>query len=109
MDNKFIKLVEKKRWKKLRKIAEGKSNDDIVAVAAACSTGRDEEAYNLLVDLLSHKDLAVKIAAINALGDCRYSVTSQITRLLWIADNSEEPEIKEAVSQSVSKLRDSER
>jgi HEAT repeat protein len=92
--------------KKLAKLAASKDIDDVINVAAACSCGRDEEPYNILVDLTSHKDQAVRLAAISGLGDCRYSIESQITRLMWISEQANgNTEITGAVSRSVAKLK----
>jgi hypothetical protein len=106
MDSKYSKLVEKKQWKKLAKLAESKDIDDVIGVAAACGSARDEEPYNLLVDLLSHKEQAVKLAAINGIGECKFSVEAQITRLMWILERTEgNAEISGAVSRSLAKLK----
>ncbi len=106
MDSKYAKLAEKKQWKKLAKLAESKNVEDVVNVAAACGLGREEEPYNILVDLTSHKDQAVRLAAINGLGECRYSIDSQITRLMWLSEHSNgNTEMTGAISRAVAKLR----
>lgn len=106
MDSKYTKLAERKQWKKLTKIAEGKNIDDIIQVAAACGLGRDEDPYNILVDLTAHKEQAVQLAAINGLGECRHSIESQITRLMWLSErNSGNTEMTGAISRAVAKLR----
>ena len=106
MDTKIAKMAEKKQWKKLEKITDGKKIDDIINVAEACGLCKDEEAYNILVSLLSNNDVSVKVAAVTGLGSLRYDIGSQITRLQWFSDrHAGNAAIAAAVSGSVAKLR----
>jgi HEAT repeat protein len=106
-DNKYIKLAAAKSWKKLAKLATSKDSDTVIAVAEACGTGRAEEPYNILVDLLSSKDDKVKLAAIRGLGTLRYDLSSQATRLHWLAERLPEgsDELQAAISDALADIR----
>ncbi len=107
-DNKYVKLVASKSWKKLAKLAAGKDAETVIAVAEACGTGRSEEPYNILVDLLASKDNSVKLAAIRGLGSLRYDLSSQATRLHWLAERLPEgsDDLQAAISEALADLRD---
>ena len=106
-ENKYLKMTERKQWKKLRKIAEGKHVDEVVEVAEACGTCKCEEAYNILVDMLSHSERPAKLAAIKGLGHLRYDVGSQKTKLLWILERAPEDdkELRDLIGESLAEIR----
>lgn len=110
-ENKYIKAVASKQWKKLAKLAAGKDLDTIIEVAEACGTGRSEEPYNILVDMLANSDSRVKLAAIRGLGNLRYDLSSQATRLHWLAERLPEgsDELQAAISDSLASIRDAKR
>ena len=59
---------EKKKWKKLQKLALHKDPEIRAAVATALGPIRVDEAYNTLVDLVRNGDINVRKAAVMALG-----------------------------------------
>lgn len=106
--NKYEKAVASKQWKKLAKLASGKDFSTIVEVAEACGTGRSEEPYNILVDLLASSNKDVKLAAIKGLGNLRYDLSSQATRLHWLAERLPEgsDDLQAAISDALACIRD---
>ncbi len=107
-ENKYVKAVASKQWKKLAKLAAGKDVDTIIEVAEACGTGRSEEPYNILVDLLASGDNKIKLAAIRGLGTLRYDLSSQATRLHWLAERLPEgsDDLQAAISDALASIRD---
>lgn len=107
-DNKYVKLVEAKLFKKLAKCAKSRNVNELIEVADACGTGRSEEPYNILTDLLAHEDKRVKEAAIRGMGNLRYDISSQMTRLHWLAERLPDgtDDLKAAISDALASLRD---
>ncbi|NLV50089.1 MAG: hypothetical protein GXY20_05280 [Clostridiales bacterium] len=107
-ENKLLKLAEKKQWKKISKLAGSKNIETVCQAAEACGTGRSEEPYNILVNLLNSKEDSVKLAAIQGLGALRYDISSQMTRLHWLAERipDDKEELKKAVSESLLTLKE---
>ena len=110
-ENKYIKIAANKQWKKLAKLAASKDADTLIAVAEACGTGRSEEPYNILVDLLASPDKNVKLAAISGLGSLRYDLSRQATRLHWLAERLPEgsDDVQAAISDALADLRGAKR
>lgn len=103
----YSKLVQAKRWKKLAKIGQGKKMEEVLAVAAACSCEKCEEAYNILVDIMARPETEAKIAGVKGLSTLRYDMGSQITRILWLKDHggSEISELDAVIQSAVADLR----
>ncbi len=104
-NEKYLKLVDAKKWKKLAKLGAKKDIETVVEVAEACGSARSEEAYNILVDIMARPEIEAKRAAVKALGCLRYDPDSQITRLRQL--NTEGMgDLAELAQASVTQLRE---
>jgi hypothetical protein len=102
---KYLKLAQKKNWKKLAKLGAKKDLETVADVAEACGTARCEEAYNILVDIMARPEAEAKIAAVKGLGNLRYDPDSQITRLRQL--NTEGVSgLTELAQEAVTQLRE---
>lgn len=104
-NEKYMKYVQEKNWKKLAKIGSKKNVNDAVEVAEACGHGRMEEARNILIDILARPERECKIAAIKALGNLRYDPDSQ-TEALRHVNTAGDAEMEALIKTSISQLRD---
>ena len=66
-EEKLAKMVEKKKWDKLRKLLNG-DKATVINLAKACSHSEEDESTNMLIELLRASDRDVKMAAIDSLG-----------------------------------------
>lgn len=103
-NEKYLKLVSEKNWKKLAKLAEKKNVQDAVDVAEAVAAGKSEEARNILVDILARPEREAKVAAVKALGSLRYDPESQMERLRHV-DTTGDSELEALVKASVESIR----
>ncbi len=104
-NEKYLDLAKNKKWSKLAKLGTGKDLEAVADVAEACGTARCEEAYNILVDILSRPEPAAKKAAVKGLGNLRYDPDSQITRLRQLNTTGIDG-LAELAQESVTKLRE---
>jgi hypothetical protein len=104
-NEKYLKLVQNKKWKKLAKLGAKKNVETVIEVAEACGHARSEEAYNILVDILARPEAEAKKAAVKGLGNLRYDPDSQVTRLRQMNTDGI-PGLSELAQEAVTQLRD---
>lgn len=104
-NEKYLKYVQEKNWKKLAKIGGKKNIADVIDVAEACGQGRMEEARNILIDILARPERECKIAAIKGLGNLRYDPDSQTEALRHVITGGD-TEMEELIKASIAQLRD---
>lgn len=89
--NNVEKLVKKKKWDKLRHMAEHSDKATLLQIAEHCGAVKADEAYNILVNLLEHPDEAVRIAAVRALGHMgKETAATHIRRIMALEENTSE-------------------
>lgn len=103
-NEKYIKLVAEKNFKKLAKLGQKKDVQEAVDVAEACGHGRSEECRNILTDILARPEREAKVAAVKAMGTLRYDPDSQIERLRHVATDND-AELAQLVKDSIEALR----
>lgn len=97
-------LVEKHHWDKIKKKLPTLSPSDRVTLAAACGKSSDEDALNLLMELLEDKNEAVVMQAVKSLGDVgRDNAKTHLLALLEKLPEGNEP-LKAVIKESISKI-----
>lgn len=104
-NEKYVKMVAEKNWKKLARHGQKKDVQMAIDVAEACGTGRSEECRNILTDILARPEREAKVAAVKGLGTLRYDPDSQIERLRHVVTDND-PELAQLVKDSIEALRD---
>ncbi len=97
-------LVKKHQWDKIGKKLHNANIQTKTALAAACGNSSDDEASNILINLLRDSDEAVQLQAIKSLGATGNN--SSKTHLQWLSNNlpDEKKEIKEAITEALSQI-----
>ncbi len=103
-NEKYVKMVAEKNFKKLGKLSEKKNVQEAIDVAEACGTGRSEECRNILTDILARPEREAKLAAAKAMGLLHYDPDSQIERLRHVMTDND-PELAQVVKDSIEALR----
>lgn len=99
-------FVKSHQWDKIGKKLPGADAETKAALAVACGHSTDEEAPNILINLLRDSNEGVQLQAVNSLG--AIGNNSAKTHLQWLAGNlqGEKKELREAISHAISQLSD---
>lgn len=104
-DESLVKLVQQKKWDKIKRSYLGGDTATQISLAAACATSVSDDSVNVLTALLEVPDDSVKIAALKALATvgndhCVTQVQHLLTGL-----SADQTELKAQIQETLNALR----
>jgi hypothetical protein len=108
-ENEMENLVQKHHWDKVNKKLHNADAKTRLSLAAACGSSFDEDASNILVNMLNDSDEGVMIQAVKSLGDVGHdNAKTHLQSLLGRLPDGQES-IKATIRDSIAKINESKR
>ena len=100
-EEKLEKLVEKGHWEKINY----SDRETQIRLAKACTHSNSDDSINILTVLMEQEDEDVQTEAVRALGEVGKDHEVALIQLLGSKAKPEQTKLKEAVKESLAKLR----
>ena len=104
-EEKLEKLVEKGHWEKIKRSYLYSDRETQIRLAKACTHSNSDDSINILTVLMEQEDEDVQTEAVRALGEVRNDHEVALIQLLGSKAKPEQTKLKEAVKESLAKLR----
>ena len=102
--NQMAHMVGKHQWDKISKKLNGADTQARISLASACGSSSDEEASNVLINLLQDSDESVQLQAVKPLGLIGHDNAK--THLQWLAKNLKDgqKELGDAINEAAVQI-----
>lgn len=102
---KVEKLVEKKKWEKLKDKFLYGDDEMRLALATACGASDTDESCNILISLLHDEDAQVQLMAVKSLG--KIGDDHATAQLQWLLSQTGEDkkELTEAIHEAIKHVK----